>query len=62
MIMATTAISQSSVPDAAEVLDSAVKLTPLQLNGIKLDAKHTILTPDYLDKLAQEIVTDEKNI
>lgn len=62
MIMATTAISQSSVPDSAEVLDSAVKLTPLQLNGIKLDAKHTILTPDYLDKLAQEIVTDEKNV
>ena len=32
--------------------DSGVtKLTPLELNGIKLDDKHTLLTPDYLDNL-----------
>lgn len=27
------------------------KLSPLELNAIKLDPKHTILTPDYLDNL-----------
>lgn len=35
-------------------LKSATKMTPLQLNGIKLDVKHTVLTPDYLDNLARE--------
>ena len=30
---------------------SATKLTPLELNNIKLDPKHTVLTPDYLEKL-----------
>lgn len=34
-------------------LKSAVKLTPLQLNGILLDVRHTILTPDYLERLIQ---------
>ena len=26
-------------------------LTPLQLNAIKLDINHTVLTPEYLEKL-----------
>lgn len=29
----------------------AVKLNPLDLNNIKLDVKHTILTPEYLDSI-----------
>lgn len=32
-------------------IQSATPLTPLQLNGIRIDVKHTILTPDYLDSL-----------
>lgn len=30
------------------------KLTPLQLNGIRLDAQHTVLTPDYLEELRRQ--------
>ena len=30
------------------------KLTPMELNNIKLDVRHTILTPDYLDKIAED--------
>lgn len=36
-----------NIPD----IPSATPLTPLELNGIRLDVKHTILTPDYLEKL-----------
>ena len=36
---------------AGNIPNSAEKLTPLQLNGIKLDIKHTVLTPDYLENL-----------
>ena len=35
-------------------LNSAKRLTPLDLNAIKLDPKHTLLTPDYLEKLMNE--------
>lgn len=30
---------------------TAKELTPLELNNIKLDIKHTILTPQYLEDL-----------
>ena len=30
------------------------KLTPLELNDIKLDSKQTLLTPDYLEKLIND--------
>ena len=32
-------------------LKSAVELSALDLNNIKLDTKHTVLTPQYLDNL-----------
>lgn len=32
-------------------ITSAEPLTPLQLNGIRLDVRHTVLTPDYLEHL-----------
>lgn len=41
-------MAQTNIPP------SATRLTPLQLNSYKLDVQHTILTPDYLDKLASE--------
>ena len=31
--------------------ESITKMTPLELNSIKLDAKHTLLTPEYLEQL-----------
>ena len=34
-------------------LQGAVQLTPLDLNSVKLDIKHTILTPTYLESLIQ---------
>ena len=34
-------------------VSSATKLTLLDLNSIKLDVKHTILTPDYLERLSR---------
>lgn len=35
-------------------LSSAVKLTPLQLNNVRIDLKHTVLTPDYLENLIKQ--------
>ncbi|MCH5238035.1 MAG: hypothetical protein J1E95_09590 [Muribaculaceae bacterium] len=37
--------------EAIQNLKSAVVLSPLQLNNIRLDVKHTVLTPDYLENL-----------
>lgn len=37
------------------------KLTPLELNNIRLDVRHTILTPDYLEQLtARKSETTQK--
>lgn len=33
------------------ILDTAKELSPMDLNNIKLDAKHTVLTPQYLENL-----------
>ena len=33
---------------------SAKELSAMELNNIKLDAKHTVLTPQYLEKLIAE--------
>lgn len=30
---------------------SAVAMTPLELNAIQLDETHTVLTPEYLEKI-----------
>lgn len=35
----------------SNIIKSAVPMTPLQLNNIKLDVKHTLLTPEYLDNI-----------
>ena len=34
-------------------ISSAKELSPLDLNNIKLDIKHTVLTPQYLENLIQ---------
>lgn len=34
-------------------ITSAKELTAMDLNNIKLDAKHTVLTPQYLENLIQ---------
>lgn len=34
-----------------EKLNSAKVLSAMDLNNIKLDSKHTVLTPQYLEKL-----------
>ena len=36
-----------------------VKLTAMELNNIKLDPKHTLLTPDYLENLIKQIQDKE---
>ena len=51
-------LSSESVDDK-DKSDSMIKLSALELNNIKLDAKHTLLTPDYLERLSS---TDEKNL
>lgn len=35
-------------------IQGAKPLTPLDLNNIKLDVQHTVLTPDYLENLPKE--------
>ena len=34
-----------------EILNSATELSAMDLNNIKLDVKHTVLTPQYLENL-----------
>lgn len=36
------------------IMNSAKELSAMDLNNIKLDAKHTVLTPQYLEKLISE--------
>ena len=36
-----------------DVISSAKELSALDLNNIKLDIKHTVLTPQYLEELIQ---------
>ena len=48
-------MSPSTENNAPE--EVVVKLKPLELNNIKIDLKHTVLTPDYLeniDRLSQK--------
>lgn len=40
-----------------ENLSSAKELSAMDLNNIKLDARHTVLTPQYLEQL----ITDKGN-
>ena len=53
--MITNTPTPQPIPDSGNeltgILKSATRLTPLQLNGIRLDVRHTILTPEYLDNL-----------
>ena len=44
--------SSSISSDVSGVSDeTVVKLSAMELNGIKLDPKHTLLTPNYLEKI-----------
>lgn len=43
-----------AAPDLTLTLKSATPLSALQLNGYKLDVKHTILTPQYLENISKE--------
>lgn len=43
--------SKEQQPILPAAVSSAIPLTPLQLNGYKLDLKHTLLTPEYLEEL-----------
>ena len=33
---------------------SATRLTPLELNAVKLDIRHTVLSPAYLEELSSQ--------
>lgn len=48
-----TATTQNAAP--ASLLPGGIKsatpLTALQLNDFRLDVKHTVLTPEYLEKM-----------
>lgn len=41
-------------------ISSATPLTLMELNNIKLDAKHTVLTPEYLENLEKGKITDKQ--
>ena len=44
-------------------IKSAKRLTPLQLNAFRFDVKHTVLTPELLERMAaREIKTRETKI
>ena len=60
-----TDMNQSSVAAAqtksGDIFSTASKMTALELNNIRLDVKHTILTPDYLEKLTAGDPSDSKD-
>ena len=35
-------------------ISSAKEMSPMELNNIKLDDKHTVLTPQYLEDLIEK--------
>lgn len=39
-------------------LNNATKLSPLQLNEIKVEDKHTVLTPQVLEKMASGEISE----
>lgn len=45
----------SPFADIIARLKSATPLTPLQLNAIRLDVRHTILTPELLNSKPQAL-------
>lgn len=49
-------LNQSPIQE--KIPGGAKKLSPLDLNAIKLDPKHTILTPEYLDNLVSHKETN----
>lgn len=42
-------------------ISSAKELSAMDLNNIKLDAKHTVLTPQYLEELIQKKKSESEN-
>ena len=46
--------NSSPNPQDPGIPKSAVRLSLLDLNNIRLDVKHTILTPSYLENLPEE--------
>ena len=42
-------------------LTSAKELSALELNNIKLDIKHTVLTPEYLENLIRNKNSESEN-
>ena len=44
-----------------DILSSAKELSAMDLNNIKLDAKHTVLTLQYLENLISEKNQTENN-
>lgn len=54
--MDNTADSTSKAVDSGllpEGIQSAVAMTPLQLNAVKLDVRHTLLTPQLLEGMEE---------
>ncbi|MBD5345218.1 MAG: hypothetical protein HDR90_09610 [Bacteroides sp.] len=41
-------------------LQSATRLSALQLNGFRCEKKHTLFTPEQLEKIAREAETSQK--
>lgn len=41
-------------PDLTSTIKSATPLSALQLNNFKLDIKHTVLTPEYLENIDKQ--------
>lgn len=48
--MAKKTVKQIEMPE----FTSATKLTPLQMNKLKCSPKHTVLTPELLDRMAAQ--------
>ena len=50
----SSAQPEVSPPDLTSTLKSATPLSALQLNNFKLDIKHTVLTPEYLENIDKQ--------
>lgn len=54
----TTNHLNDNLSEDNEVVSSAIKLSPMDLNNIRLDVRHTILTPDYLENIIKNNSSD----
>lgn len=51
--------TESKTSSLSAPVPSAAPMSPLELNDIRLDANHTVLTPEYLEEIKNKGVNQD---